>query len=54
LSVGTDLAAFNASATPATVPASQGVAAVPEPGTLALLGAAGLGAAAAVWRRRRN
>ena len=31
-----------------------GVAAVPEPGTLALLSAAGIIAAAAVWRRRRN
>jgi hypothetical protein len=30
-----------------------GVAAVPEPGTLALLGVAGLLAAAAAWRKRR-
>ena len=54
LTVGAEAASIFASATPAAVTASQGVAAVPEPGTLALLGVAGFVAAAAAWRRRRN
>ena len=39
-----------------TLAASPGlpVAAVPEPGTLALLGAAGIVAAAGGWRRKRS
>jgi hypothetical protein len=37
----------------AVVPAG-GVSPVPEPGILALLGVAGIVAAAAAWRKRRN
>ena len=38
----------------ASSPASAMLAAVPEPGTLALLSAAGIIALAGAWRRRRN
>ena len=54
LNVGANASSLFAGATPAVAPLAQGVAAVPEPGTLALLSVAGLVASAAVWRRRRN
>ena len=54
LTVGANAGSIFAAASPAAVPALQGLAAVPEPGTLALFSVAGLVAAAAVWRRRRN
>ena len=58
LSVGSGLAAFglvepSAVAAPAAASPAAAVAAVPEPGTLALLGVAGIVAAAAACRRRR-
>ncbi len=58
LSVGSGLAAFglvepSAVAAPVAASPAAAVAAVPEPGTLALLGVAGIVAAVAVSRRRR-
>jgi hypothetical protein len=47
---GDSLAASPAGA----VAPAGGVSAVPEPGTLALLGVAGIIAAVAVWRRRKG
>ncbi len=63
LAVGNNLSAFPAGtvsslAAPSAATQSTGypaaLSAVPEPGTLVLLGAAGLLAAAAAWRRRRR
>ncbi len=52
LIVGGGAAPVLASAGPTGVLAAQGIAAVPEPGTLALLGMIGLVGAFVVWRRR--
>ena len=55
LTVGAGAASiFDASATLAALTAPQEAVAVPEPGTLALSSVAGLVAAAAAWRKRRN
>ncbi len=53
LTVGNDTSIFAVSKAAAPIAASGDVAAVPEPGTLVLLGAAGIVAAAATRRRRK-